>query len=118
MRLRFEYNSVEDGYPCGHDQIIIKGKNLRSCLLTAFDFLEINDTASDVMDYEREELGRRMTDKELLSRLVHRGDDGDEDTILKISNEDTHETIYETSYHSDVDEIDSYYDDEPAFEEK
>ncbi len=116
MKIQINYESYDR---CGgaYNSITIEGKNLRSCLLEAFDQLGLYEEAQDVIYDEVNEIGHRLSDEELLDRMIDQSGDGS-DYIYSIINLDDGSTIYSSGDDSSNDEYESTYDDEPSFEEE
>lgn len=112
MKLIFkiERNGRMEGF-------IIIGKTLRSCLLEALNQMFMYEGPEDIIDIEVNELHRRLTDKQLLKRIVDMGGDGN-DSILSIKNLTSGQVIYDSGDEPEVREIESDYDDGPDFEDE
>lgn len=116
MKLQFnieEYDRMGGSYKT----IIIQGKTLRSCLLEAFDTLGLYEEAEDVIYDEVNEIGHRLSDDELLDRMIDQSGDGS-DYIFSITNLDNGEILYDSGVCEEADVVDSDYDDEPSYEDE
>ena len=116
MKLQFnieEYDRIGGSYKT----IIIEGKTLRSCLLEAYDRLGLYEEAEDIIYDEVNEIGHRLSDDELLDRMIDQSGDGS-DYIFSITNLDSGEIIYDSGVVEEADVYESEYDDEPSYEEE
>lgn len=129
MKIRFEYIAYrETGWQSkdSHTIINMEGETLRSCLLTAFEVMTEDIYAeADIISQEVNELGRRMSDKELLERLIHHQMWFDVDErwfdMISVTNLDTGIVLYKKpNYTGEIFELDvsSVYDNEESFEEE
>ncbi len=116
MKIQINYESYDR---CGgaYNSITIEGKTLRSCLLEAFDHLGLYEEAEDVIYDEVNEIGHRLSDEQLLDRMIDQSGDGS-DYIYSIVNLDNGEIIYDGGEVEDTSSYESEYDDEPSFEEE
>lgn len=79
MEITISYENQQSyGFGCPrHTYLTIKGKTLRSCLLQAFDSIYVGSNAQNILDYENEDIKRKLSDAELLHLLSNTiGGDG------------------------------------------
>lgn len=116
MRIQINYE-IYDRCGGSYNTIIIEGNTLRSCLLEAYDVLGLYEEAENVIRDEVNEIGHRLSDDELLDRMIDQSGDGS-DYIFSIINLDTNQRIYDSGDSESCDEYQSDYDDEPSYEEE
>lgn len=116
VRIQINYEIYDR---CGgqYNSIIIEGKTLRSCLLQAYDSLGLYEEAEDVINDEVNEIGHRLSNDELLDRMIDQSGDGS-DYIFSILDIDTNKYLYDSGETDEPETISSDYDDEPSFEEE
>ena len=116
VRIQINYEEYDR---CGgqYNSIIIEGKTLRSCLLQAYDSLGLYEEAEDVIYDEVNEIGHRLSNDELLDRMINQSGDGS-DYIFSILDIDTNKYLYDSGETDEAETISSDYDDEPSFEEE
>ncbi len=116
MKIQINYE-IYDRMGGSYNTIVIEGKTLRSCLLEAYDRLGLYEEAEDVIYDEVNEIGHRLSDDELLERMIDQSGDGS-DYIFSIINLDTNQKIYDSGDGESCDQYQSDYDDEPSYEEE
>jgi len=116
MKLQINYE-VYDRCGGSYNTIVIEGNTLRSCLLEAYDRLGLYEEARDVIYDEVNEIGHRLSDEELLDRMIDQSGDGS-DYIFSITNLDDGKVIYDSGELESAEEIASNYDVEPSYEEE
>ena len=116
MKIQINYE-IYDRIGGTYNTIIIEGATLRSCLLEAYDQLGLYEEAVNVIYDEVNEIGHRLSDDELLDRMIDQSGDGS-DYIFSILNLDNNEYIYDSGDGQCCDEISSEWDDEPDYEDE
>lgn len=116
MKIKIDYE-IYDRIGGNFNSITISGKTLRSCLLSAFDKLQLYSDANDIIEEETEE-GKKYSDDELLDILIEQSGDGS-DYIFTIKDLDTGKILYtDGGPDEDTDEFESEYDDEEYYDEE
>ena len=116
MKIQINYE-IYDRIGGTYNTIIIEGATLRSCLLEAYDQLGLYEEAEDVIYDEVNEIGHRLSDDDLLDRMIDQSGDGS-DYIFSIINLEDNSYIYDSGESQDCDHYDSDYDDEPSYEDE
>lgn len=92
MKIKFEILPY-DRNGKNYTTATIEGKTLRSCLLEAFDRLNLYEDAEDVLYAEMNTIGHKLSDEELIERMIQQSGDGS-DYILAIINLEKNKNEY------------------------
>lgn len=117
MKIKIDYEKYNPFKGPSFASITLNGKTLRSCLLSAFDKLQLYSDANDIIEEENGE-GKKYSDDELLDILIEQSGDG-ADYIFTIKDLDTGKILYtDGGPDEDTDEFESEYDDEEYYDEE
>ena len=119
MKIKFEILPY-DRNGKHHTTVTIEGKTVRSCLLEAFDCLNLYEDAEDVLYAEINTIGHKLSDKELIEKMIQQSGDKS-DYILAIINLENSEYLYIDNdffpYNCNEQYV-STYDDESVYEKE